>query len=229
MSNQDPSGRRPRPLPAQAEPEAASWEHHGPTLDQDGYLVDAGSPPAPRAGRTGHTGRAAPARARPLHEEPPLELADIGPRQARVSAPREFAPADATAKGPGLLRRVATAAGRRIVRRLVVSLVLGAVGLGVAVLRKPVMKALGGRGEVKELILAPTGEAPSGTLMVFSEPLGATVRIQGRDVGTTPFAVDNTWRGDAVPLEVVLPGYRPWKSTFRGGEATQLRAELRRR
>ncbi|AGC43670.1 putative serine/threonine protein kinase [Myxococcus stipitatus DSM 14675] len=65
-------------------------------------------------------------------------------------------------------------------------------------------------------------------LMLMSEPSGATVLVDDRPVGTTPLALDNLFPEGPVNVQVRLKGYRTWKGSFPGGEATQLEVKLHR-
>jgi hypothetical protein len=68
---------------------------------------------------------------------------------------------------------------------------------------------------------------PQPTVAVTTTPSGATVIVNGKDVGTTPWFADNTWQG-AVPVEVSLPGFRPWKGSFVGGSEQRVEVTLQR-
>jgi hypothetical protein len=58
--------------------------------------------------------------------------------------------------------------------------------------------------------------AGTGALVVQSEPSGAEVIIGGVRVGTTPFATDNRYAIEAVPIELRHRGYLTWHGVFRG-------------
>jgi hypothetical protein len=64
-------------------------------------------------------------------------------------------------------------------------------------------------------------------VLVDSEPPGATVRIAGQVVGTTPWAGDNLW-GDAE-VALSLPGYAPWKGRLRPRAESRFSVTLKRR
>lgn len=71
-------------------------------------------------------------------------------------------------------------------------------------------------------------EAPvKGVITITSEPAGATVTIDGRELGTTPWAGDNVW-GREVPVELTRRGYRPWRGTLGSGPDVKVRAKLQR-
>ena len=65
------------------------------------------------------------------------------------------------------------------------------------------------------------------TVVVTSEPPGATVRIAGQVVGTTPWAGDNLWGDTTVTVE--LPGHVPFSAPLRAHHDTTLEAKLRPR
>jgi hypothetical protein len=70
---------------------------------------------------------------------------------------------------------------------------------------------------------------PAPTLLVLSEPSGATVLVGGREVGVTPWAGDNVWPKEPLRVEVRKSGYRPWVGLTMGGQQATLEATLRRR
>jgi hypothetical protein len=71
----------------------------------------------------------------------------------------------------------------------------------------------------------PLPAAQKGTLMVFSEPSGATLKVGDRVVGVTPWAGDNVWNGE-VRYELSLPGRQTKWGTFQGGNELQLTIKL---
>ena len=70
-------------------------------------------------------------------------------------------------------------------------------------------------------------QAPS--LVVLSEPSGATVLVGGTEVGVTPWAGDNVWPAEPLKIEVRKAGYRPWVGMTVGGKQATLEASLKRR
>ena len=201
----------------------------GPSLDASGKLVGGATPapsaaapapapapvedlsPVPLPAEELHT--SSPAERPVIHTSPgePLELAERAPRQ-EVDV---FALADAEASR---LRR------RKLLGRVATTLALLVVvgGAGVLVMRSglrlsDVLDRLPGRSGQQFL------------LSVDSEPSGATVSVNGTELGTTPLVMDNTWpRGREIPMKVTLPGYKPWTGTFTGGKAESLDIRLRR-
>ena len=70
--------------------------------------------------------------------------------------------------------------------------------------------------------------AAPGALIVESQPSGAEVIIAGVRAGRTPFATDNHYRIDAVPIELRHRGYLTWHGTFRGRVNQKLKVRLLR-
>jgi len=76
---------------------------------------------------------------------------------------------------------------------------------------------------------APKAVAETGTLVIQSRPDGATVLVDGRQVGTTPMSLGDVRAGNhAVRLE--RDGYQTWTSavTVAGGEQNRVTASLER-
>ncbi|MCY1015943.1 serine/threonine-protein kinase [Pyxidicoccus sp. MSG2] len=105
-----------------------------------------------------------------------------------------------------------------------------AVALGVvAVLVSGGLWVLTTRSWVVPMVLAKLGvPMPSPILSIVSNPSGATVLVEGQDVGTTPLAVDNLYPDKPISVQLKLKGYRPWKGTFRGGEPVEFKVALER-
>nr|WP_225937376.1 protein kinase [Myxococcus sp. RHSTA-1-4] len=100
---------------------------------------------------------------------------------------------------------------------------------GVAVLAGGGFWLWSARGSVQREVFAALDIRPAApVLTIQSEPPGATVRVDGRDVGTTPVTLENLYPATSIPVQVRLKGYRAWKGTFRGGEPVQLQVALER-
>ncbi len=85
------------------------------------------------------------------------------------------------------------------------------------------------RGTLLRQPLAAAGLAPaSPVLTIHSEPPGASVLVNGKELGTTPLALDNLYPGEPIPVQVRLKGYRTWKGTFPGGQHSRLDVKLQR-
>lgn len=139
----------------------------------------------------------------PAHE---LELAERAPRPES-----DWQEADDLARPPSRWSRVAVALG-------VVAVLLAG---GVWALSQGSLFITGA--------LARLGvPMPSPTLSIVSNPPGATVLVEGQDVGTTPLAVDNVYPGKPITVQLKLKGYRTWKGTFRGGEPVEFQVALER-
>ncbi|MCC6337943.1 MAG: serine/threonine protein kinase [Myxococcales bacterium] len=124
-----------------------------------------------------------------------------------ASAPAASAPAEGALTGvPDNAR--ATGGWRRWVL-VAAGLALVALGLGVVSERFP-------------------ATPPPARIVVTSTPSGATVRLDGQDVGKTPWGGD--WASRApIEVEVHAPGYAPWKTTLPPGEDATLDVPLKRR
>jgi hypothetical protein len=73
----------------------------------------------------------------------------------------------------------------------------------------------------------PTPAGTMGTVLIFSDPDGAQVKIGETVVGVTPFAADNVWPGD-VHYEISAPGRQTKRGTFAGGGDAQVKVVLPR-
>jgi serine/threonine-protein kinase len=69
---------------------------------------------------------------------------------------------------------------------------------------------------------------PTPLLSIHSEPSGATVLVDGVEVGVTPIAMDNLYPSRSITVQLKLKGYRPWTGTFMGGRKADVEAELKR-
>jgi serine/threonine-protein kinase len=140
------------------------------------------------------------------------------PAQPQQEAPRPFEPTPAYEPLPG--RYQAPPRRRAPVKWLAVGALLLLAG-GAYLYFTP---------ERMRVRLPRLGGPPQqAILLITSEPDGATVKINGQAVGTTPFSQDNVYPPDReMKVEVVLRGYKPWTGTFRGGESATLEAQLRR-
>jgi len=141
-------------------------------------------------------------RAAPLPPQRPAAL-ELEERPARADT-------DYVAPPPPPPVRIPT----QIPRLLIATLLVGALAVGGYLVR--------GR-------LKPQRPIPSPVVLITSEPPGAVVRIEGAEVGTTPWAADNAWGPGAVRVEVSRPGYRTWTGTFGGGAPARLEVRLQKR
>jgi len=87
------------------------------------------------------------------------------------------------------------------------------------------LKAETPKGEAKEKRVF----TPAPTLLVLSDPSGATVLVGGTEVGVTPWAGDNVWPKEPLKVEVRKSGYKPWQGLTMGGKQETLEATLRKR
>jgi hypothetical protein len=81
----------------------------------------------------------------------------------------------------------------------------------------------------KEEVTEKRVGTPAPTLLVLSEPAGATVLVAGTEVGVTPWAGDNVWPKEPLRIEVRKAGYKPWVGLTMGGQQATLEANLRKR
>jgi PEGA domain-containing protein len=84
-------------------------------------------------------------------------------------------------------------------------------------------------GEKKEDVPEKRVGTPAPTLLVLSEPSGATVLVGGSEVGVTPWAGDNVWPSkEPLRVEVRKAGYKPWVGVTMGGKQATLEATLKK-
>jgi serine/threonine-protein kinase len=73
------------------------------------------------------------------------------------------------------------------------------------------------------------GPKPAMTqLSIQTDPPGATVIVDGQEMGTTPLVIDNAYPRQEIPLKLTLKGFKPWTGTFAGGQPESLDVRLRR-
>lgn len=157
--------------------------------------------------------RVEPATFEPPPPEAPPELKPIPPKryEPRIESYRD---------APSNLAR------RRAILVMVGLLLFGGVGVGVLMAYRPNLEVLfPSVNKVTNELDSALG-VEKGTLLVTSEPSGATVRVENVVVGTTPWAGDNVWKG-TVTVTVTHEGYRTWTATFKGGGPRKLEARLR--
>jgi PEGA domain len=70
---------------------------------------------------------------------------------------------------------------------------------------------------------------PAPSLVVLSEPSGATVFIGGSEIGRTPWAGDNVWPQGPLRIEVRKTGWQTWHGATEGGAERTVQVTLRRR
>jgi hypothetical protein len=84
-------------------------------------------------------------------------------------------------------------------------------------------------GSKKEEVTEKRVGTPAPTLLVLSDPSGATVLIAGTEVGVTPWAGDNVWPKEPLKIEVRKAGYKPWVGMTIGGQQATMEASLKKR
>lgn len=147
-----------------------------------------------------------------LSDDAPLELArDLRRQEAEPTSAGQWqvgAPADAPAA-----RR--SSSGVPVLGVLAfIALVVGALYLW-GPLRRTFIDAL------------PNDATP--LLLIESEPSGASILVDGREIGTTPFSGDNLYPDREIPFELRMKGYQSWKGTFRGAQDDRVDVDLIRR
>lgn len=217
------------PPPSDDEPAGASgrWQPQG-SLDADGRLEGVARRPelrplppqeevGPRAteGIAGGSGTPAPSPGVVAAEE--LELA---PHRRRHRA--DVHP---TAPSQASVRPLARSPARPR-PWLALALLVGVALVGLTVVRA----GWGSRAALATLVRDPAAilTAPAkGVVTITSIPSGATVKVDGLELGTTPWAGDNVW-GREVEVELTRRGHRPWRGKLSGGPDVQIRAKLQR-
>jgi hypothetical protein len=71
-------------------------------------------------------------------------------------------------------------------------------------------------------------ESVIAVLRIESQPSGAEVWIDGKQLGQTPIAIENNYRPQDYEVLVRKKGFQPWKAVFFGGISTRLDARLGR-
>jgi serine/threonine-protein kinase len=179
-----------------------------------------------------------------FQEAPPLELAPVELVERAPRPPSDFTPMpvpDRPRRPPSpdihwfrwflLLSVLAVVAGGVFIVTTARSTVDRLLAPGVLDRLLPPTPRPGETGKAKEP--QPPGEkrvgTPAPSLLVLSDPSGATVLVGGAVVGKTPWAGDNVWPKGPLRIEVRKPGYRAWETTVEGGAGRTVEATLRRR
>jgi hypothetical protein len=68
-----------------------------------------------------------------------------------------------------------------------------------------------------------TPAARTGSLVIESRPIGATIILNGREVGTTPMTIDDLEPG-TYTVQLQLPNFRPIRTTVRVVAGSRARA-----
>ncbi|HZI06796.1 MAG TPA: PEGA domain-containing protein, partial [Archangium sp.] len=198
----------------------------GPALSASGRMVPLSSAaPEPALAVAPRPAALPPPQPMP-HTAPPL------PWQVPSAEPLELArdlrrPVRARTPAPEFRRSTEPAPSEsssdfgRTVRNLLLGLVVLAVGFKLFSLALPTLRPV-----LMALPFEVPGLGPE--LRIHSTPPGASVRVDGLEVGTTPLSIGNTWPEGTVSVEVSLPGYRPWRGSFAGNQPVTLDAQLQR-
>ncbi len=216
--------------------EEEPWEPApgGPELSASGKLIRPGAAPTAVAPLPSHAARGTQAFGPPHTPEPELEL-DL-PTSTRSLA-EEAMDSQAASSAPRVADARALELEARAQReetvwepqkrrfpwgKVVVGLgVLAALGAGVVLLRP----------QLEDMRRTANARLRTTTVLtIHSQPEGATVIIDGAELGTTPLVMDNIYPAQQpVPVRLTLPGHKPWKGTFTGGQAALLDVKLEKR
>jgi serine/threonine-protein kinase len=247
------TGRRPPASSAQVDlEELGSWKNDGPALDASGKLERGENPPsfepvsahtpshafAGTAARVANVAASTPLSFDPSPEEGPpevklapaskqaesLELADDAMKwlqrpEARELPPPELVPQEAPAprRGGGSIAKTMS--------KLVLGLFLLLIGAGFVVVKFRLWQLPPFLAKLQRGL-----ESPTPMLQLDSTPEGATVKINGEDVGRTPLFLDNIYpKGAQVEVKLFLPNHKVWTGTFTGGENANIEAKLMKR
>jgi eukaryotic-like serine/threonine-protein kinase len=190
------------------------WKPAGPVMDVEGR-IDRGQSPiaAPTAKR------------RPVVDDAPLELATRGPR--RHVETEAFS---VEGHAPVMDISIVHAAHARKPFALGKWLVLGALGLAgsVGYTYWPRIQE-DARANLPKALAAKLPAQRTHVLKVDSAPEGATVLINGTEVGQTPYLTENLYPRSELKVTVSKKGYWPWTGSLRGGEDAELNADLERK
>lgn len=183
-----------------SEPDEPSDAVPGPTLSSDGTLE----------GRLNRVEPASPA----SFEAPTDERLELN-----IGAPPPLAPLP--------MQVLVTPPSRRWPLRFVVgSMGLGLLILAVALVRRPVSEpepdTVRPLGTAEVLLGGPSHRSA----IIQTEPSGAQIVFNGRVIGTTPWAGDQTF--GAQPIELRLSGYRTWSGPLPDRDDAVLKVKLSR-
>ena len=149
----------------------------------------------------------------PIEGEPSderIELAEPGerwPGPRRPVSKAAYVPEPEASSGASVLRRLL----------LVIAVLAALAAAGFLVL-----PLLG----VRLPLLQP--RAPATILQIDSSPPGATVSINGKELGETPLFLENEYPPVEIHFRLTRTGYQPWTGTFMGGQNQSIKAKLRR-
>jgi eukaryotic-like serine/threonine-protein kinase len=212
------------PSPASAVPNLmeelnAEWAPAGPVMDATGKVEGRPqTPPRPVSARRGP----------PVVEEEPLELAERPSRGNAAAASNSTEPEPLPAVPDlSVIRPTGTKLPQSGMGKWVFLIaVLGLAGGGVYL-----WPSLAGKKstDIPKALAAKLPAARTAVLHVNSEPEGASVKINGTVVGTTPLITENLYPQGELEVTVNLRGYRTWTGKFQGGKDAQLDALLLRK
>lgn len=188
----------------------------------------AGDPSAPDAARM--LGGAPPREPTTPHGGTGRDAAQAQPATPHGAARREATPARHDTRGHAGARPSDGAGDARAPRAseaIPVTDAPAARGRGRWLFAVAAVVVLGGVGAWRWRVTHPPEPEPA-RVVVTSTPSGARVRVDGQEVGKTPWAGDH--RGAApFEVEVSAPGYAPYRQTLPPGEASSVSATLHRK
>jgi len=214
-------GAPPTPSAAQvsnwmAEAYDPDWKPSGPVLDASGRLE-----------RTSPAAHAAPAPVRrrpPAAKEEPLEPME---RPAKPTVIDQELPS-AQLADISILHAAARVKRPSVLGKLIVGTVVLAALAVAGVLFVPQLNKQA-QDNLPRALAASIPQPRTRVLNIQSEPSGATVRINGTEVGVTPFLTENIYPRGEISVTLSLKGFQGWSGQFRGGEDAELSAQLRKR
>jgi|GEM_PF-1444978 len=210
------------------------WQAPGAVMEHDGTVTGQADAPAPEP-------RPAPQR----ELEAPLELAERQPEAPLEWAERHplAAPASTPEEGPGPLPLAKPRLRVGLVGVVAVVWLLG--GAAAFLVLRHRGKAVSLEPETPGVslpVFPPSPEVPhtvdfaagaaagipgTAALTIESVPSGATVYLEGKQVGRTPYLGSNDVApGLALRVRLSFPGYRTWARNFPGGKDQTLKITL---
>jgi serine/threonine protein kinase len=220
----------------------ASFSLHGaapatPSLAQvNSWMAEAydpdWKPTGPVMDASGKVERDTPLRAAPVRRAPaPVveEKLELMERPAKESTAATQFDAEAPMAGIDVVRAAARIQPRGGIGKwaVLLLLVVAVVGAG-AVLYVPRFNQQA-QDNLPKALAAKVPQIRTRVLNIQSEPSGASVSVNGSQVGVTPFIAENLYPATELEVTVTMRGYRTWKGKIRGGEDIELSANLQKK
>ncbi len=96
------------------------------------------------------------------------------------------------------------------------------LGLVVAIQLWPLILSYAWNSKIR----IPFVEIPAPTLRIESDPPGATIRVDGAEIGLTPLAMDNIFRPRPAEVILTLKDHHAWMGRFVGRRPALIKAKL---